>query len=421
MPYELLDDEIPEQNSALSLGQESLRHGARTASNIGTRAVGLPGDVFSLINQFIAKPAAKAITGQEGVPYEDTFLGKALPTTETHRRGLEQLSGDYLNPKNKIEKFTDDVLEDTALLFSPSGLARAGMKGGKVLKSLFKSIGANVAGESAKQISGSEGAGDVTKLGSLLFLSLLDQPSAAKQIGKLYQNAEKNLPQGASTNAAGLSKNLDQLERAVTKGRPATNLSPPEKFVLDQVNKVKNLVTDGKIDIEQAWAQKRSLNQELASLYKEVPGKKEQKTVKNLSKQLNGYINQSIRDYGKRNPEFYKPYKEAEEAFGTLAQSNFVSRWVDKNVVQSPVTIGLMHMVGGNIGGLASGTVGSILPYQAAKLGYRIAKSPTLAKIYGNTLKSAVKEDAKSFNKYLKELDAGLQKEESTDMFEFLD
>jgi hypothetical protein len=83
--------------------------------------------------------------------------------------------------------------------------------------------------------------------------------------------------------------------------------------------------------------------------------------------------------------------------------------------------MGLLHIVGGSIGGAAASTVGAVLPYQAAKLTYRIAKSPILAKIYGNTLKAAAKEDAKSFNKYLKELDEKIQKEESEDKFEFID
>jgi hypothetical protein len=211
MPYELLEEEIPEENIALKLGKEGLRHGARTVSNIATRGVGLTGDIFSLINQFIAKPAAKAITGQEGFPYEETFLGKTIPTTESHRAALASKTGEYLKPSNRIESFVDDVIEDTALLLSPSSVASKGIKAGGALKSFFKSIGANLAGETTKQIAGSETAGDITKLGSLFLLSVLDQESAAKQVGKLYGKAEANLPQNAKSNASSLSKNLDSL------------------------------------------------------------------------------------------------------------------------------------------------------------------------------------------------------------------
>jgi hypothetical protein len=421
MPYELLEEEVPEENIALKLGKEGLRQGARTASNIATRAVGLPGDIFSLINQFIAKPATKAITGQEGVPYEETFLGKALPTTGAHREALASKTGEYLKPRNKIESFVDDVLEDTALLLSPSSVASKGIKAGGVLKSFFKSVGANLAGETTKQIAGSETAGDITKLGSLLVLSVLDQESAAKQVSKLYKKAENNLPASDMANAKPLEKNLNNLKNDITKYRPEKNLSTAEKYVVTQADKVMDLIHSGEINVQQAWAQKRSLNEELSSLYKEVPTYKDQKKVRALAKQITSLLNSTIKEYGGKNPAFYKPFKEADKAFGALARSNFVSHWIENNVVQSPLTHGLLHVVGGNIGSVASGTVGAILPYQAAKLTYRIAKSPTLAKIYGNTLKSAAKEDVKAFNKYLKELDDAMQKEESEDKFEFID
>jgi len=416
MPYELLEDE-PE-NLAATIGKEGLRQGARTTSNLATRAIGLPGDIFSLLNQFIAKPASKFITGQEGVPYEETALGKVLPTTETHRKGLETVTGDYLKPKNKIEKFADDVIEDTALLFSPAGLVSKSIKkGSKLLRSFAKSIGANIGGEATKQFTGSETAGDITKLGALFFSSILDQPSAIKQIGKLYQKAETNLPETAKTSAKNLETKLNSLEKTITKNRPIENLSPSEKFVINQTDKIKNLIKNGEINIVQSIAQKRSLNQELSTLYKEVPKLGDQKKVKGLAKQINSFLNEAISDYGKKNPKFFKPYKEADQAFGTLASSNFISNWVDKNVVNSPVTTGLLHLFGP-----VSKTVAKVaVPYQAAKLGYRIAKSPTLAKIYGNTLKAAAKEDSKNFNKYLKELDMHLQREESQDRFEFID
>lgn len=416
MPYELIEEEP--QSSAKEIGKEGLRHGARTLSNLGTRAVGLPGDIFSLVNQFIAKPATEYLTGEEGANYEETPLGKLLPTTETHRKGLEPVFGEYLKPKNKIEEFADNVIEDTALLLNPSQfIAKGSKKIPMAFKSFAKSLGANFAGETTKQASGNETAGDLTKLGSLFFLSLIDQPSAAKEIGKLYGKAESNLPANATTNASNLDKKIVGLEKKITKNRPIENLSPSEKFVINQTEKVKNLIQNGEINIEQAIAQKRSLNQELATLYKEVPKLGDQKKVKGLAKQVNSFLNEAIGDYGKTNPKFYKPFKDADQAFGTLAQSNFISHWIDSNVVHSPVTTGLLHL----FGPVASAAAAITVPYHATKLGYRVAKSPTLAKIYGNAMRAAAKEDSKSFNKYLNQLDEGLQKEENEDKFEFID
>jgi hypothetical protein len=410
MPYELLEDE---QQIDKDIG----RFGARTASNIATRAVGLPGDIFSLINEFIVRPGQKAITGREGVPYQETYLGKALPTTETHRKGIESRFGDFTKPKNKIEKFADDVIEDTATLFDPRKIAKKSVKGLDIFRNLAKSLGANLAGETVKQNTRNENAGNWTKAGSLFILSLLDKESAAQQVGKLYSEANANLPSNAKTSAKTLTRQIDNLEHNITKKRPKENLSPPEKFVIDQTDKIRNLIKDGEINIEQAISQKKSLYKELGTLYKNVPKLSEQKNVKNLAKQIGSFINDSIGQYGKTNPQFYKPYKNADDAFGTLAKSNFLSQWVENNVIQHPVTSGLIHL----FGPVSGATATAILPYQAVKLSYRIAKSPTLAKIYAKTTKAAIKEDAITFNKYLKELDNALQKEENNDRYEFID
>ena len=179
MPYEFVEEDPQEEGFFPGLGRQI----ARTASNIGTRAVGLPGDIMSLVNEYIAKPIQKGITGKEGARYEETLLGKAIPTTETHRKGLEEHTGEYLKPQNPVESFVDDIIEDTALLLNPFA------KGAKVAQALPKkfavSLGANVAKDAVKDMGGTEDAATWTKLGSLFFLSLLDKPSAAKHLSEL--------------------------------------------------------------------------------------------------------------------------------------------------------------------------------------------------------------------------------------------
>jgi hypothetical protein len=421
MPFKLVEDE-PQESSILQTaseyGQEALRHTSRTASNLATRAVGLPGDILSLVNDFIVNPSLEYATGQEQHPYEESNLGKILPTTESHRKNLETVSGEYLKPQNKIEKFADDVIEDATMLMNPLHIAKKGFQAGsKLFKSFAKSIGANFAGETTKQVSQNENAGNLTKAGSLFMLSLLDQEGAAKQVSKLYKNAEAHLPENASISASTIKDRLDKLEKSITKRRPIENLSPPEKFVIQQVDKVKNLIQDERLNIEQAVAQKRSLNKELSTLYKEVPKHSDQKTVKSLAKQVNGFLNEAIEDYGKTNKKFYGPYKDADKAYGVLAKSNFITHWIDSNIVQHPLTTGLLHV----LSPATSVAATAIIPYHATKILYRIQKSPVLRKIYGETLKSAAKEDSRAFNKYLKELDEKLQKEELTDKYRFID
>ena len=197
MPFEILPDESTTSDTVKSI----VRQPARTAANLTTRAIGLPGDILSLVNDLVAAPLSSAVTGQEKIPYEKTWIGKAIPTTEQHRQNLQSATGEFLKPQNDVEKFVDDVLEDTALLFVPSSRVAKGTKDAKGfsqgLRNLSKALGANLAGEKVSQVTGNKTAGDLTKGGALFLSSLLDQPKVAKQVAALYQKAEQNLPKNA--------------------------------------------------------------------------------------------------------------------------------------------------------------------------------------------------------------------------------
>lgn len=417
MAYRFVEEDQPPQQKE-GIISSALRNPTRVASKLATRAIGLPGDVLSLANQLVARPLTEKITGKQGLPYEETFLGKAIPTTEQHRKGLEKVGGEYLKPQNRVEEFVDDVIEDTALLFTPGGKVTKSALVTKTPMNFFKAIGANLGKEAVKDITGNETYGDLAKIGSLFALSLLDKPAATKQLSDLYKTAEAALPKNASTSANRLSSNLQNLENKVSRGRPKANLADSEKFVVDHIDKVKKLIQSGKINVQQAWAQKRSLNEDLMKKLYEIPDKAGQHRAKSLAKNINHYLSEAIGDYGKTNPSFYKPFKNAEEGFGTMARSNIMTRFVEKNLKYSPLTSGLLHAFGGNIG---AGAAKSIIPYQVGKIGYRIAKSPTLRKHYLNTLKAAAKEDSAVFNKQLQKLDENLQEEEAKSRYRFVD
>lgn len=413
MPYELLEEEDPSEESFL---KGVARQPARTASNLATRAIGLPGDVLSLVNEFIARPTQKLFTGQKGVPYEETLLGKAIPTTETHRKGLEEHTGEFLKPQNKVEQFADDLIEDTALMLNPFA------KGAQIAKAIPKkfaiAVGGNVAKDALKDMGAPESASNWAKMGTLFFLSFFDKPGAAKELSKLYKQAETSLPEGASVNAERLMGNLDNLEKTITKGRPRSNVAPSEKFVLDEIDKITDVVDKGKASVDKLWAQKRSLNEALEKQLFETPTKQAQGRARKLAKQLTGWMNQELSEYGNKNPAFGKPFKAAEEGFGVMAKSNAFSNFIEKNLKYTPATSGLLHMFGGQIGGALSKVV---IPYHLGKLGYRVANSKTLRDHYLRTLKAVSSENAAVFNKELQSFDEAIQEEESKDRYEFVD
>ncbi len=411
MPFELLSEETPSQQKE-SFGSQLLRNTARTASRVGEQIAGAPGDIFSLINDYIALPATEKITGKPGISYEETPLAKILPTTEQHRKSTTGALGSYIEPQNNVEKFFDDVFQDATSIAIP------GLKGAKLapkaLKSLAISTAANTAGSGVHDLTSDESKASMAKLGSLFMLSLLDKPKAAQAVGQLYKPLEEKVSKLAPVNASGLENYLQNLQSKVSKG----TLAPSEKFIYDESSAILSKIKNGKITPEELWGIKRSLNEKLTKILFETPEKAAQARARKLSKGILKETDSTLAQVSKQDPQFYKDLKKADKAFGTIANSTWIANFIEKNYKYNPVTHGLVDLFRGSIG---SNVAGAILPYQTAKVLYRIYKSPVLAKHYANVLGSAAKEDAIVMNREMKKLDEGLQKEEKKSNFRFID
>lgn len=411
MPFELLPEETPPEQSESMLS--TLGRGvARTSSRIGEQIAGAPGDIFSLINEYIAKPTTEFVTGKPGVSYEETSIGKVLPTTETHKKRLEKGLGEIVKPQNDVEKFIDNIVQDATSLALP-GLKEAKL-GTKAAKSLAIATGANTLGEVVKDWTADEKKAGMTKLGSLFMLSLFDKPRAAQAIGELYKPLQEQVTKLKPVNARGLEDNLLNLQYKVLKGTSA----PSEKFVYDEAQLILDKIKNGKITPEEAWASKRSLNEKLSKVLFDIPKKTDQARARKLAKTINYDLDNVLKETSKQDPKFYKDLRKADKAFGTIAESNLISNYIEKNMKYTPLTAGLIHAFQGSIGSTAATAA---LPYQAGKILYRISKSPELAKHYARTLSAAAKEDAIIMNRELKKLDQGLEKEVKKDKFVLID
>lgn len=410
MPFELYEDDVQQQNAPEeSFGSEAIRHIGRTATRIGEQIAGTPGDILSLINEYIAAPVASKITGGKEIPYEELGISSLLPTSQTLQKGHEKELGESVKPKNKVEGFFDDVFRTATSLFSPGAVIK---KGSGVLKgigaSLFKSTGAHLAKEATEDLTADEKKGTYAHLGALSLLSFLDKKGAAKAISEGYKPLEQKARQMAPLNANLLETNLNNLKSKMKKG----TLAPSEKFVVDEVDAVLDKIKNGTITAEEAWASKRSLNEKLAELHYENP------RARVLAKGINAELKEVLYETEKQDPKFFKELKAWDKAYQTVAESKIVSKWVEKNVKYAPVAAPLLKLFGSSIGTVASG---SVLPYQALKVAYRIAKSPKLASHYSKSLAAAVAEDSISFNRELKKLDQALQKENKKDQWEPID
>lgn len=417
MAYRFLEDtEQPSQESTPSKVGRGI---ARNIFNVGTRVAGSAGDIASLLPES-GKTALHLLTG------------KKIRPTEELRSPAYKATGEYLKPQSDLEKFTDDVIEDTSLLLLSPGKKAEGainlFKSG--IKKLGAALGANVVGKASEELGASEEGASAAKSGTLLALSLFNRSNASKHVGELYSKVEKTLPSTAKVDASRLNNNLKSLEKVIKVGRKESVLAPSEKFVLDEIKKIRDVSKSGQAKVSQLIAQKRSLNEQLVKHIFENPTKEAKGRAKHLAKRLNGWLREEIQDYGKSNKDFGQAFKDAEGAQAAIAQTQWIGRAAEKLLNYKPGTQGLEKIFGiaGGITGIASKGAsalpaigGSVAAYKSAQLAARIYKSPALRQHYVNALKAASQDNATVFNKEIRKLDEGLMQEDSKPRYVFID
>lgn len=410
MGFELLEEE-PVKEETPSFGSELLRHGARTGMRAAEQVAGFPGDILSLINEQISRRIVGGITGKETHPYEELGISKILPTSEQLRKGDIAQGGKILEPQNKVEQFIDDVTSDATSLFLP-GKKISGV-GKQAAHAVTKAVGANIAKETVKDLTADEKKGEYAKLGALTLLSFIDKKGAAKAISEGYGPLQDKVAKLNPVSAVKLENNLNNLKSKMQKG----SLAPSEKFIVDEVDAVLSKVKNSNITPEELWALKRSLNEKLSKILYEFPQKSTQQRARKLASVISKELDDALALTAKQDPKFYKNLKSWNRAYATMADSNLVSKWIEKNLKYNPLSSGLLHLFGGPIGSI---TAGAILPYQVGKILYRL-KSPQLLKHYSRSLSAAIGQDAIIFNRELKILDKEIQKQEKKDRFSLIE
>lgn len=403
---------LPEEDKPSSLNAESLhRLPAQAAKGIVSQAIGLPGDVASVLN-IPAGYISEKVTGQKAVPYEETQLNKIFPTSVQHKNNLEE-GIPYLKPKNKIESFVSEVTSDATGLALPGGLlTRAGLRGTPALRGLYSSLAANIAGEGTTQFTGDPELGSKVKTGAMLLTSLFNKPTAQAEVANQYQRADRLLPANATTDATRLEGRLTGLRNRVLQGRQPADLAPSEAFVIDEADTILRQIQNGQISVPTLRAALRSLNERLQQAVFQAPNRATRTRARALATEINQASNQTLAQYGQTNPEWWRAFSSAQNAFGTMQQSNFISRFIQNNVTGNAATHGLLQALG-----VSSAAATGIVPYMASKIIYQISHDPTLARHYARIVASASAENAPLMNKEIKKLDQELEKKSSKSKF----
>jgi hypothetical protein len=415
MAFVLEEEEFASQEPESFLGKAK-RGLMRSAARGAEAAVGLPGDIGQSLLSLTEYGAEKL-----GVPENirnkvrdiaPLFVpGTGLPTSEDVKEKItEKRSGEYLKPRSKGEEISDEIVQDAVSLLIP-GPGKL-PKSAKGFKSLLRSIGIAAGGVGSKEIAKQAGVGEggqtAAKLGAMLLLGTTGRGGPKKYVGKLYNEAEEAIKGNPKVSASSLEKNLSQLKSSLSKGLEA----PTEKAVLSKINALEGKVKNGKIGVDELWASKRSINEELSKALFENPDKASQARAKKLFKKINKDINKELTKYGEQNKDFGKAFRSADEGFATLAKSNKIENFIRKNSKYSPASALLypiMHMAPSPTVGAA---VGAATAYKGGQLAYRLSKSPTLRKYYKEVLQSAAKENSAAMNRALQKMDKELMKDE---------
>lgn len=389
-------------------------------------ALGSPGDLLSLVNQLIAKPVSEKITGQEGVPFEETFLGKLIPTSEKVHKGFETLAEEKLRP----ETIGEELLGTTAgFLGSMIGLGAKGLtKPGKIpftvktmppaIKNVLNAFAPASAFVATKKADLPPWLQASATIGTSLLMHRATGKSL-KQINKDLYDKSSEMSKNVMLPSTGLENRLNNLESVMSKGLKTA----PKSRILNLIDEMKAKASGGAVPLDDLIQYRKDIIETSKEFTKEL-----RKGSEKFWKPLRAAVDNTIGDYEKLNPEFSKVFREANSLFRGINESKKIENFLSKN------------KFGSSVSGLASAylmktlkSMVGITPTTAlvgAKSYFFInalRKNPGFRKAYKDILKNAANENVRGTSRALKnfnqiaEKDKIFEEEKKKDIFDELD
>ena len=389
-----------------SAAQEAFRFSARNTATALAAVGGIPGNTVQAA-KFISSKLPKVPDFLKGDETFVTEIGRnvleSLPTTEDISDFTSNLTRGFTDPKNALEEFGDDVIDLGVTLAVGN---KDPTKFRKLVNPLTKALTAKGVRVGLEQLGADEKIQLGGELSTLFLMSLMDQKFANKYISEKYDAARAKLPEGAVVSTTTLETQLDALDRELSKG--ISTASKDE--VRNALNELKAKASGGAMEAEEIIQSYHDINERMTSrkLFDDL-SKQERGLLKRRYDSLRKVVNDSVAEIGEANPEFFKEWKEANQAFGTIKESKKVSNFISKATNKLPKTVqfGLAHTLFNPKAAAALGAGGAAVT--TGELIFRIAKSPTLRKHYLNTLTAATNENLPAFIRNLEKLDKDLQ------------
>lgn len=382
--YKVAQPDSKEETLPQYVTRNAVRVGSRVAETIG----GIPRDFVDLIQAGVF--GAEELLGYPVAPErrkEAKNIAEGLPSSQDIQKFSEEKTGGYTSPRGEYEKSADEYAKTVASLLGP-------MKFRKALGIAALGIGVK---KGAEILGAGEGTQEAAKIGTMLISSMVN-PNGVKQLyTNLYNQAERLAPEGTMVAAGTMERKLLDLRKDLLKGTQDRF----EAKVLEQTEKVLKKIENGQVDVNKMIATQRSING--------IAGDPEfYKRGEHLFPRLLDAVKGSISQYG--NPTFQKTWHSANEAFGGMAESQKLSRFITSKIGNQPIK----HVLLANIAEAMAGYPEAIVPTVAGataafgaikgiELTKRIMANPTLRKYYGEVIRYGLQENAtamlKSANK----------------------
>lgn len=394
--FELIEEKQP-------VYKDELRNFARLGARSLETIAGLPGDISNFMdtitNSISSFVFPKEINEKTEEIKKDLFK---IPGSKAIREKLtNEVFGDYLEPQDDWEQFSDDVIQDFTSLIVPLG--------GKMPmgRAILSALGGNLAGKMTKDLGFSESTGDKVKLGSMFFLSSVNPSGVKDYVKNIHQQARQSLGKDAFIPGKEITNQLQDFIKDLNKGgispqkQPALSLAKqllkkakenPEKFTVDELLEFRTSVNDFRFN--------KDLTERGYSLLN----------------RFDSILNNAIQDFGKTNPKFLDLYRQANLGTAGLKGSNRIAQNVSKFVKEGKVspTTALMfgvHALGGGPSFLSK-VGGGIATALGVRLINRVATNPVLRKYYLNALRGAADKNLAVFSRNANKLNEKLEETE---------
>jgi len=319
------------------------------ALTAGEAIAGGPGDILQAVTNLLGIESEPG-KGTAQVPFSSQGLRKNIREPLSKYFGTERLT----LPQGEMEERFNDFVGDFASIFSAN----------KDPKKALKVAGlGNLAGFAAHQFGASEGEEGIAKAGTMLLSSLHGgRAKLAEDAAQRYKSVETALKDKSIT-ANNTVHDLDGLKSKLSSG----GSTPAKKLAEEQVDKLLGqFYGKNHIKAENLWDFKKDMNEILQGLRK---GSSEKKYIE----QLIGIAKNGLKNVGS---DIYNQLSAADEIFGSLAASDKIGSFLNKNIDRVSIKTPYLRSVVKNIGGI--GTLGT-----AAKLGSYATGLPTAGILLG--------------------------------------